>query len=231
MRRRKALGQLACLGNVAEIATLALVHGETEEAIHAALWEAVRAGLVFRQDGAYAFLHDRVQEAAYALIPEGERAMAHLRIGRLLAAQTAPEELEESIFDIVNQFDRGAALITTQEEREQVAELNLMAGKRAKAATAYASALQYFAAGRALLTENGWERCYQLTFDLELNWAECEYLTGELASAEERLSALSRRAQTTVDAAAVTCVRLNLYTNFGPERQRCRGGSGVSPAG
>ena len=70
-----------------------------------------------------------------------------------------------------------------------------MAGKRAKAATAYASALQYFTAGRALLAENGWERCYQLTFDLELNRAECEYLTGELASAEERLSALSRRAQ------------------------------------
>ena len=74
--------------------------------------------------------------------------MAHLRIGRLLAARTAAEELEEKIFDIVNQFDRGAALITTAAEREQVAGLNLMAGKRAKAATAYASALQYFTGGR-----------------------------------------------------------------------------------
>ena len=177
---QKALGQLACLGNVAESATLALVHGGTEEATHAALWEAVHAGLVLRQDSTYTFLHDRIQEAAYALIAEGERAMAHLRIGRLLAAQTTAEELEDSIFDIVNQFDRGAALITSPEEREQVAELNLRAGKRAKAATAYASALQYFTAGRALLAENEWERCYQLTFDLELNSAECEYLTGEL---------------------------------------------------
>ena len=109
---QEALGQLACLGNVAELATLALVQGETEEATHAALWEAVRAGLVLRQDSTYTFLHDRIQEAAYALIAEGERAMAHLRIGRLLAAQTPPEELEDSIFDIVNQFDRGAALIT-----------------------------------------------------------------------------------------------------------------------
>ena len=111
------------------------------------------AGLVLRSDGTYTFLHDRIQEAAYALIPEDERAAAHLRIGRLLAARTPPEELEEKIFEIVNQLDRGAALIAAQEEREQVAELNLMAGKRAKAATAYASALQYFTAGRALLAE------------------------------------------------------------------------------
>ena len=83
--------------------------------------------------------------------------MAHLRIGRLLAARTPPEELEEKIFDIVNQFDRGAALITAAAEREQVAGLNLMAGKRAKAATAYAAALQYFSAGRILLAENRWE--------------------------------------------------------------------------
>ena len=211
---QKALGPLACLGNVAETAALNLLHAGTEEATHAALWEAVRAGLILRSDTAYTFLHDRIQEAAYALIAEGERAMAHLRIGRLLVARTRSDELDEHIFEIVNQFDRGAALITRQEEREQVAELNLIAGKRAKAATAYASALQYFTAGRALLAENGWERRYQLTFDLELNRAECEYLTGELASAEERLSAMSGRARTTRDSAAVTCVRLNLYTNL-----------------
>ena len=78
--------------------------------MHAALWEAVRAGLVFRSDDAYTFLHDRVQEAAYALIPEDERAAAHLRIGRLLASRTAPVELEEKIFEIVNQLDRGVAI-------------------------------------------------------------------------------------------------------------------------
>ena len=75
--------------------------------MHAALREAVSAGLVLRSDDSYAFLHDRIQEAAYALIPQGERVMAHLRIGRLLAARTAAEALEEKIFDIVSQFDRG----------------------------------------------------------------------------------------------------------------------------
>src|SRR5256712_6500910 len=108
--------------------------------MHAALWDAVRAGLVIRSDRTYAFIHDRIQEAAYALIDEGQRAMAHLRIGRLLAAKTTPEDLEENVFEIVNQFDRGAALIVTQEEREQVAELNLMAGKRVDAANAHSTA-------------------------------------------------------------------------------------------
>ncbi|WNC95492.1 AAA family ATPase (plasmid) [Paraburkholderia sp. FT54] len=211
---RKALGQLACLGNVANADTLALVHAEGEEATHAALWDAVRSGLVARSDCTYTFLHDRIREAAYALIREDARAMAHLRIGRVLATRTSAEDLEENIFDIVNQFGRGAALINTQEEREQVAQLNLLAGKRAKGATAYDAALQYFTAGRALVAETGWEQCYRLTFDLELNCAECEYLIGESASAEERLAMLSIRAQTMVDAAAATCLRINLYTTL-----------------
>ncbi len=80
---QNALGQLACLGNLAETATLALIHDGSEEGIHAALWEAVRAGLILRSDSTYTFLHDRIQEAAYALIAEGERAMAHLRIGHV----------------------------------------------------------------------------------------------------------------------------------------------------
>ena len=65
-----------------------------------------------------------------------------------------------------------------------------------------------------MLGENGWELSYRLTFDLELNWAECEYLTGNLASAEERLSTLSVRALTILDSASVTCARLNLYTHL-----------------
>jgi PAS domain S-box-containing protein len=211
---QKALGQLACLGNVAETATLALVHGGADDAMHAALGDAVSAGLVQRSDGSYAFLHDRILEAAYALIADDERAQTHLRIGRLLAARTAPEALEEAIFDVVNQFDRAATLIVVPAEREQVAALNLMAGKRAKAASAYASALQYLAAGRALMAASGWEQCPDLTFDLELNLAECEYLNGDLVAAEARLAALSSRAPTAASSAAVTYLRLNLYTNL-----------------
>jgi PAS domain S-box-containing protein len=211
---QEAFRQLACLGNVVEIATLTLVLGESQEEIHAALWEATRTGLILRQESSYVFLHDRVQEAAYALIPDGERAAAHLRIGRVLASRTAPEEIEEKIFEIVNQLDRGAALITAPDEREQLAELNLIAGKRAKASTAYASALTYLGAGAALLAEDSWERRHDLAFALEQNRAECEFLTGALAEAEQRLDGLSARAATTVERATVTCLRADLYTTL-----------------
>src|SRR5262249_49391875 len=180
---QEALQQLACLGHSAAITTLALVHGTAEEAVHAQLWEAVCSEVIERLESAYRFIHDRVQEAAYALIPEDRRAAAHLRIGRLLAAQTPPEEPEAAIFELVHQLNRGAALITAHEEREQLAELDLMAGTRAKQATAYASALTYLLAGAALLAEDGWERQHALAFALECHRAECEFLTGALAAA------------------------------------------------
>jgi signal transduction histidine kinase len=211
---QEALGQLACLGNIAQIATIALVHGESEQKVHEGLWEAVRTGLVFRLGDGYAFLHDRVQEAAYALIPESERVATHLRIGRALASRIASEELEEVIFDVVNHLNRGAEMIATQEEREQVAELNLMAGKRAKNASAYASALAYFANGAALLAEDSWVRRPELSLALELNRAECEFQTGALSAAEQRLAALSPRAATTVERASVTCLQADLYTTL-----------------
>ena len=151
---QKALSQLACIGNSAEFALLTMVYQRSKEEMHDTLWEAVRTGLVFRSEGAYRFLHDRVQEAAYSLIPEELRAAAHLRIGRLLAAHTPEEKRKEAIFEIVNQLNRAVALITSQDEREQLAELNLIAGKRAKASTAYTSALKYLIAGAALLVED-----------------------------------------------------------------------------
>ncbi|MDD2677780.1 MAG: AAA family ATPase, partial [Methylacidiphilaceae bacterium] len=103
---REALEQFACLGNVADIATLTTVCGQSAEALHAALWKAVRAGLIFRSGDDYAFLHDRVQEAAYSLIPEDERSAIHLRIGRSLVSGAAPREIKENIFGIVGQFNR-----------------------------------------------------------------------------------------------------------------------------
>src|SRR4029450_8265562 len=144
--------------------------------------------------------------------PEEGRAAAHLRIGRLLAAHTPPEEREETIFAIVNQLNRGAALITEHKEREHLAELNLIAGTRAKNSTAYASALIYLLAGAALLAEDCWERQHALAFSLELHRAECEFLTGSLAAAAERLTALATRAATTVEHATAARRRMAVDT-------------------
>ena len=211
---QEVLQQMACLGNVADLTTLAIVLGTSEVEVHAALWEAVRVDLVERLPGAYKFAHDRVQEAAYSLIPEEQRAAAHLLIGRLLVARTTPESREEGIFEIVNQLNRGAELIVSQDEREHLAEMNLIAGSRAKAATAYASALKYLATGAALLSENCRTRRHALTFALELQRAECEFLTGALAEADARLAELSLRGVDTVEQATVTCLRIELYTTL-----------------
>ena len=204
---QKALQEFACLGNSTEISTLSIVHGTSEEEVHSDLWEALRLEFVVRLKGSYKFVHDRIQEAAYSLIPEKLRAGAHLQIGRRLAAHTPSEKREEAIFEIVNQFNRGAALITSRDEREQLAELNLQAGQRAKASTAFAAGLKYLVAGAALLGDDCWERRHELPFGLELHRAECEFLTGELAAAAERLTMLSSRAANTVERATVACLR------------------------
>ncbi len=208
---QSALQQLACLGNVAEIRMLSIVLGTSEDAIHSILWEAVRLDLIVRLDGAYQFVHDRVQETAYSLITADQRAAAHLRIGRLLLTHTPPEKRDESIFEIVNHLNRGVSLITTRDERDHLANLNLIAAKRAQTSTAYASALTYFVAGGAMLTEDSWERQHELAFALELHRAESEFLTGARAESEQRLTTLSSHAVTTVERAKVACLRADLY--------------------
>src|SRR5712691_6638768 len=210
-----ALQLLACMGNSAKYALLEMVSQQSSEQMHGQLWEAVRAGLICRTEQSYTFLHDRVQEAAYSLIPEEARAAAHLRIGRLLATQIAPKEREEAIIDIVNQLNRGRHLITSQNEREKLAELNLIAGRRAKASSAYASALTYLTVGAALLGEDAWQRRQELAFALELHRADCELWTGAHPSVEKRLAALATRAGDTVQQSAVASRRVDLYTMLG----------------
>jgi PAS domain S-box-containing protein len=208
---QQALQLFACLGAVADIVTLGIVLGIPPEQVHSAFWDAVCQELVERRGETYRFTHDRVQEAAYSMIPGAARAGVHLRIGRLLIERTAPEQREDAIFEIVSQFNRGAPLITSREEREQVAQLNLMAGKRAKASTAYASALVYFNAGAALLSDDPWQLQYPLTFALWLNRAECEFLSGSFDVADMLLQDLLRQGATRTDKAAAYGLKIGLH--------------------
>jgi PAS domain S-box-containing protein len=208
---QQVLKQLACLGNVVPIDTLALVLGTTEEAMHAALWEVARAGLVFREDNAYRFLHDRIQQAAYSLIPEEQRTGLHLRIGRVLLAGMMTDDLAEHLFDVANQFNRGAAQLVKPDERAQVATIDLRAGRKAKASAAFASARSYFAAGVALLDEADWCSRYELAFGLWLERAECEYLSGNHDEADGLIRELLARAASKVDQAAVYHLKVLLH--------------------
>ena len=211
---QEALQEFACMGNSAEFDVLQMVCQRPVEEMHAQFWEAVLAGLIYRSENAYRFLHDRVQEAAYSQISPDRRAETHLHIGTLLAAHTPKEKQEEAIFEIVNQLNRGAHLITTRLERERVADLNLLAGRRAKSSTAYASALKYLRAGKSVLAEDAWDSNYTLAFAIEYLMSECELLTAELSAAEDRLSALAELARTRHDFSIVTRLRLTLYTTL-----------------
>jgi PAS domain S-box-containing protein len=221
---QEALKQLACLGDVGTIAILTPVHGETQEAMHAALWEAVRDGLVFREDGAYKFLHDRIQQAAYSLIPEEHRAEAHLRIGRVLLESMTADRLAEHLFDVANQLNRGAALLIDRDEKAQVAAIDLRAGRKAKASAAYASARAYFSAGMALLDESDWSSQSDLMFSLWLECAECEFLTSNFDTAEQLIGELLQRRASKVDQAAVYHLKVQLHEMKGEYSQAVASG-------
>ena len=211
---QRALQLLACMGNSAKFDLLEIVSEHSNDEMHRRLWDALRPGLVLRTEQSYTFLHDRVQEAAYSLIPENVRAETHLRVGNLLAARISSEKQEESVFEIVNQLNRASDLIRSAEERKRLAALNLMAGKRAKSSTAYASALSYLSAARKLLTEQSWDEDYELIFSVECDRAECEFLTAEMVPAENRLLMLAQRAKGARHIGIVTGLRMALYTTL-----------------
>jgi PAS domain S-box-containing protein len=208
---QEILKHLACLGNAAEVGTLALIQGITVEEVHAALWTAIHSGLVFHQNCTCKFLHDRIQQVAYSLIPDEQRADVHLRIGRALLTSMTAEQLAEHLFDVANQLNRGAGRLVDRDEKAQVARIDLRAGRKAKASAAYASARTYFSAGMALLSERDWDSQYALTFSLWLERAECELLSGNFDKAEQLIAELLRRAASKLDQAAVYHLKVQFH--------------------
>jgi PAS domain S-box-containing protein len=208
---RETLKQIASLGNSAEITALTMVRGGPENELHSALRAALREGLVVRLGGSYRFVHDGIQEAAYSLIPEEMRAEVHLQIGRLLMMRMSADELAENIFDVINQLNRGVALIYELNEKHCVAELNLRAGRKAKASTAYAAACTYLSAGMGLVSREDWARRYGLAFSLWMLRAECEFLCGNFEDAASLISELIERAASKTDKAAAYRLRIDLH--------------------
>ncbi|WP_437637695.1 AAA family ATPase [Sorangium sp. So ce854] len=208
---REALTLAACLGSSLELDTLAAVSGRPAAELRGALEEAVREGLLLRRGGAYRFLHDRVQQAAYALIPAGQLAETHLGIGRLLLKAQGGEARDEALFDIVGHLNRGAALLRSRAERDELAALNLRAGRRAKAAAAFQSAAALFAAGHGLLAPDRWETRHELAYDLTFERAHVAHITGASDEAERLLGELMERAATRAETAAVVELVLAFY--------------------
>ena len=196
---QQVLKLAACIGNQFDLNTLAIVSEQSYTEAATVLWKALQDGLIlptsqvykFFQSSSepsnieetinpqYRFLHDRVQQAAYSLIPEDYKNNTHLKIGQLLLKNTPSTEREERIFEIVNHFNYGLKLIDEQSQRDELAQLNLIAGKKAKISTAYQSAAEYFNKGIQLLEEEKWNTKYDITLMLYEEAAEVAYLNSD----------------------------------------------------
>lgn len=198
----------ACLGNKFDLRSLVLVSGSPD--VEQRLSPAIQEGLLMCTGGSAKFLHDRIQQAAYLLIPETLRDKIHLHIGRVLMKGLDADDLDEQLFDVVNQLNHGGPLLVDPNERSQVAELNLRAGRKAKASTAYPSACVYLAAGMALLDEDFWRTRYELTFNLWLERATCAFLNRNIEVAERLIPELLPRAASAVDKASVYHLQVQL---------------------
>jgi predicted ATPase/transcriptional regulator with GAF, ATPase, and Fis domain len=211
----------SCIGNSFELQTLAVVSQQSPESAADDLKEAIQEGLVRRDADtstsnprSYSFLHDRVQQAAYAIIPEKGKQPVHLAVGRLLRDQAEAGQSEEKLFDIVRHLNLGGALIVGEAERLALARLNLSAGRKAKSSTAYASALDYFKAGLSFLKESHWKSDYDLAFALHFEAAECHRLCGNFDEAQCEYESLLEHSRTKLDQARVHSLRILQYENL-----------------
>ena len=221
-RTQRALQIAGFIGNTFDLETLSVIQQQRASLTEAELWPALRMGLVITHDDeSYRFLHDRVQEAAYAMTPVGQRANMHLRIGRLLRDRTSPAELDERLFEIVNHLDQGSTEMTDRGERLDLAGLDQRAGDRALRATVYPSAATYYAHGVSLLPADSWTREYRLTYELYLSAAQSEYLCGRFEMADGLLDELLAATPAPVDRARAHLIRLELQLTSGDSASAC----------
>ena len=221
----------ACIGNKFNLETLGIVSEKSLVETAKNLWEGLQEGLILpvtevykfyssqdsnistdfqgiETDASYKFLHDRVQQAAYLLIPEEQKQETHLKIGRLLLENIPETERQERIFDIVNQLNYGVDLINDTREQEQLAELNLIAGKKAKVSTAYNAAVNYLNTGLELLTANSWKTNYELTLAMYVEAAEVRYLIGEYEQMENLGEVVRQQAKSFLDKVPVYMAKI-----------------------
>jgi len=235
---QEVLKLAACIGAQFDLNTLAVVSEKSPEETAADLWKSLQEGFILptreiykfylgKEEGKstptlpnttaqlphYKFLHDRVQQAAYSLIPDDQKQATHLKIGELLLPNFSEVERGEEVFDIINHFIIGSELITQQEERTKLAKISLFAGQRAKLSTAYESGIKYFAFGLSFLPSNKWESAYELTFIVYLESIETEFLAGNFDRAEDLVKIGFSKAKSSLDRAKIIAIQLTHYQN------------------
>ena len=228
---RRLLSLAACIGNTFDLESLELISGEESGKIDENLLPALETGLILgfsqapqldnptagasAESSSYKFLHDRVQQAAYALIAQKERPPVHHRIGKTLLKQYAPEKGEDLLFDIVHHLNLARELKGGWKDRSHLAELNLEAGRQARAASAFEQALEYFTIGLDLSGAAAWKRQYPLTLSLHEEATEMSWLCGRFELMEKLAGAVKDNARADLDLANVYRCRIKAYTTRG----------------
>ncbi|BAY71870.1 trifunctional serine/threonine-protein kinase/ATP-binding protein/sensor histidine kinase [Anabaena sp. FACHB-709] len=222
----------ACIGNEFDLNTLAIVSELSPASTATILWKALQEELIlplsetykFFQSSShqttgdrqiklsYKFFHDRVQQAAYSLIPQEQKTATHLKIGQLLLKHTPETQLENRIFDIVNQLNVGVDYVTDKHQKQRLLELNLMAGRKAKVATAYVVAVDYLNTAIKLLEEDSWQNQYELTLSLYDLVAEAEYLNTNFPTSELLVKEILVHAKHTLDKIKAYEIQIQAYT-------------------
>lgn len=229
---QKLLMHAACIGHRFELGMLSVIEEKPQAEVAERLWEALQEGLVLCLDPdsrvlclneaeaedhervSYHFLHDRVQQAAYTMLSEEDRQLVHLMIGRRLRGTVGSAVREERLFDVVNHLNLAVGSIGDLVEAADLAQLDLHAGRRAKAATAYESASEFLAAGLSLVPD-GWTRLPELTFALHMEHAECLFLRGQFEQVELLFDTLLQHCDSHLQRVAVQKRRVVLYSTVG----------------
>ncbi|MBD2532534.1 AAA family ATPase [Nostoc flagelliforme FACHB-838] len=206
----------ACIGADFDLSTLSIICENSSREIFPQLIVAAQSGLIVPtseldeqllvQD--YKFLHDRVQQAAYALIDESHKQVVHLQIGRNLLEKTLPERISERLFEIVDHLNYGIELVTERAERDEIARLNLIAGQKAKAAIAYDVSKKYLATARVWLAASSWQTDYDLSLELYAEITEVAYLCGNFEQVEYWAAIVLQQAKTVLDSVKVYEVKI-----------------------
>jgi predicted ATPase/GAF domain-containing protein len=249
---RQTLSLAACIGHSFDLRTLSIIGEKAVTETAAALWEAMREGYVIPLDAdyrllegltttleipknfniRYRFLHDRILNTAYMLIEKERKRRLHLSVGRLLRRRAGAGLRDEDLLEVVRHLNLGAEGIDDPAERLDLARLNLRAGRRARAATAWSSASDYFRAGLGLLHETDWESDYDLSFALHVDGAECAYLAGDDERANALFSTVIPRAKTDLERASICRMRVYiLYWSTQYAESIKVGGDGITLLG
>jgi predicted ATPase/class 3 adenylate cyclase len=187
------------IGNSFTKRNLSVIKQMSERSIENLLNLSVAEGLIIVSEDSYKFAHDRIHQAIYSLIPEDEKAKMHLLNGQRLTASYNESELDERLFDLVKQWNLGANNILEKNEKDNLAKLNLRAGNKAMASTAFPQSLFYFEKGSSILDEKDWDDQYDFILELNVNAAEASYLSGDYEKVDLYVDKILKHSKSLID--------------------------------